>query len=114
MKKYLLSTFAVLTALTVGTAATAQTMSMMDHMYGRVDAGWAIGTGNTEEAVVFDVGLGAKLNQYFRTDLTGEYRPWGKQKFTSDGGSEKTEMYSIDAMMNVYLSYPIWNMFSIY
>jgi len=118
MKKYLLSTFAVVTALTVGTAAFAQTTStmdhMMNHMYGRVDAGWAMGTSDTENAAVFDIGLGAKINQYFSTDLTGEYRPWGKQKFSKDGASEKTDMYSLDAMMNLYVTYPVWEALSVY
>ena len=117
MKKYLLSTFAVITALTVGTAANAQTSMMdhaMNHMYGRIDAGWAIGASGTEDAAVFDVGLGARLNQYFRTDLTAEYRPWGKQKFTQTGAEEKTDMYSLDAMMNVYAEYPIMEALSIY
>lgn len=118
MKKYLLSTIAVLTALTVGTAVRAQTSStmdhMMNHMYGRVDAGWSIGSKNTEEAAVFDIGLGARMNHYFSADLTGEYRPWGKQKFSKDGADEKTDMYSLDAMMNIYASYPVWEAMSVY
>ena len=114
MKKYLLSTIAVLSALAVGSAANAQMASMMDHLYGRIDGGWAIGTSDTENAAVFDAGIGARLNHYFSTDLTAQYRPWGKQKFSKDGESEKTDMYSMGAMMNVYASYPVWQMLSIY
>ena len=114
MKKYLLSTFAVLTALTVGTAANAQMMPTMSHAYSRIDAGWAIGTGSTEEAAVFDIGIGGRLNQYFDADITAEYRPWGKEKFSSASGSEKTDMYSLGAMVNVYTAYPVWDRLSIY
>ena len=85
MKKYLLSTIAVLTALTVGTAANAQMTNPMDHMYVRADAGWSIGASETEDAAVFDVGVGGRLNQYFRTELVGEIRPWGKQAFKQGG-----------------------------
>ena len=114
MKKYLLSTIAVLTALTVGTAAKAQ-IANMDHMYVRADAGWSIGAAETEEAAVFDIGVGGRLNQYFRTDLTGELRPWGKQAFKQDGVKvAKPDMYSLDAMMNVYAEYPVWKMISVY
>ena len=114
MKKYLLSTIAVLTALTVGTAAKAQIINT-DHMYVRADAGWSIGAAETEEAAVFDVGVGARMNQYFRADITGELRPWGKQGFKKDGVKvAKPDMYSLDAMMNVYIEYPVWKMVSVY
>lgn len=114
MKKYLLSTIAVLTALVVGTTAKAQIVNT-DHMYVHADAGWSIGAAETEEAAVFDVGVGARINQYLRTDLTGELRPWGKQAFKMGGEKvAKPDMYSLDAMMNVYAQYPVWKMISIY
>jgi opacity protein-like surface antigen len=115
MKKYLLSTIAVLTALTVGTAANAQMSNSMSHMYLRADAGWSIGASETEEAAVFDIGVGSRLNQYFRTELVGEVRPWGKQTFKDNHVKvAKPDMYSLDAMMNVALEYPVWNKMSVY
>lgn len=114
MKKYLLSTIAVLTALTVGTAANAQ-IAPMDHMYVRADAGWSIGASETDEAAVFDIGYGGRLNDYFRADVTGEFRPWGKENFKQAGVKvAKPDMYSLDAMFNVYAEYPVWKMFSVY
>ncbi len=114
MKKYLLSTFAVITALTVGTAAKAQMIPTMTHAYGRVDAGWSLGTGNTDRAGFVDVGMGGRVNQYFDADMTLEYRPWGEQKLSSDGVTEKADMYALGAMVNVYAAYPIWNRLSMY
>ncbi len=114
MKKYLLSTIAVLTALTVGSAAKAQ-IPYMDHMYVRADAGWSIGASETEDAAVFDIGYGGRLNQYFRADVTAEVRPWGKQQFKVGGVKvAKPDMYSLDAMLNIYAEYPVWRMFSVY
>ena len=115
MKKYLLSTIAVLTALTVGTAANAQMSNPMNHMYVRADAGWSIGASETEEAAVFDIGVGGRLNEYFRTELVAELRPWGKQGFKEAGVKvAKPDMYSVDAMMNVALEYPVWDKMSVY
>ena len=113
MKKYLLSTFAVLTALTVGTAANAG-VNPADHMYVRADAGWAIGMKNTEDAALFDIGVGARLNDYLRADITGEFRPWGKTKFKKTADNAKPDMWAMDAMANIYASYPVGRAFSLY
>ena len=112
MKKYLLSTLAVLTALTVATAASAQT-SYYDDGYVKVDAGYSMGTGRTDNAALFGVGTGFRLNNYFKADVTAEWRPWGKEQFRKAEGY-KADMWSADAMANIYASYPVWDKFSIY
>lgn len=114
MKKYLLSTFAVLAAATMATAASAQT-SYYDDMYVRVDAGYSIGMKRTENAANFDAGVGFRLNDYFKTDLTAQWRPWGKQEFKDHHVKVgKGDMWTLGAMANVYGSYPVYDKFSLY
>lgn len=110
MKKKLLSTLAVCTALTVATAASAGTV-MSDDMYVKVDAGYSIGSSDTENAGLFGLGVGFRMNDYFRTDITAEYRPWGKMDFRGYG---KPDIYTLDAFWNVYASYPVWDRMSVY
>lgn len=117
MKKYLLSTFAVLTALTMSTQANAQNSMMdhaMNHMYVRADVGYAMGMDNTDDTAFFGLGVGGKLNDYFRTELVGEYRPWSEEKFRSPTTHRRTDMHSFDVFMNVYGSYPIVDNMSLY
>ena len=120
MKKYLLSTVAVLSALTMATASFAgQTNNYHpnDDMYVRVDGGYSIGAGETDNAGVFDLGIGYRMNQFFRADITAEYRPWGKEEFkvkADDAKVGKADMYSLDAMANIYALYPGWDGLSIY
>ena len=74
MKKYLLSTFAVLTAITMSTQANAQDSMMdhaMNHMYVRADVGYAMGMDNTDDTAFFGLGVGGKLKDYVRTELVG-------------------------------------------
>ena len=113
MKKYLLSTVAVIAGLTFSGAAMAETTAqyIADNLYARIDAGYSMGLSDTENAAVFDVGMGMRLNEYFRTDITAEYRPWGKIDFKGHG---KSDMYSLDGMFNIYASYPVWDAFSVY
>lgn len=114
MKKYLLSTFAALAAVTMASSANAQT-SYYDDMYVRVDGGYAIGMKKTEGAAIFDAGVGFRLNDYFRADVTAEWRPWGRQKF-KDNGVEvgKADMWTLGAMANIYASYHVYDKFSVY
>ena len=120
MKKYLLSTVAVLSALTMATASFAGQANDYhpgDHMYVRVDGGYSIGMGQTDNAGVFDAGVGMRLNQYFRADVMAEYRPWGKEEFKTKSDKAivgKADMYSLDAMANIYALYPIMDGVSVY
>ena len=119
MKKYLLSTFAVLAAVTMTTNAKAAdtmngNMMGMDHMYARADVGYSMGTGNTDKAGLFGLGVGGRMNDYFRAELVGEYRPFGKEKFRTDALRKRTKLETMDAFMNVYASYPIMDSVSLY
>lgn len=114
MKKYLLSTLAAVAAITMASSANAQT-TYFDDMYVRVDGGYAIGMKNTEQAAVFDAGVGFRMNEYFKADLTAQWRPWGKQEFKEDGAKVgKADMWTMGAMANVYASYPVYDKFSVY
>ena len=119
MKKYLLSTFAVLAAVTMThTAQAADMMSGemmgMDHMYIRADVGYSMGTGNTDKAGLFGLGVGGRVNDYFKAELVGEYRPFGKEKFRTSTVRKRTKLETMDAMMNVYASYPVMENVSLY
>ncbi len=112
MKKYLMSTLAVFTVLTITTAASAQT-TYYDDGYVKVDAGYSMGSGRTENAALFGIGTGFRMNDYFKADVTAEFRPWGKEQFRNAGGL-KGDMWTADLMANAYASYPVWDKFSVY
>lgn len=112
MKKYLLATVALAAGVAFSGAAMAEaTHSIADDIYVRADGGYSFGMGDANNAGVFDVGVGMRINQYVKADVIAEYRPWGRMDFKGDG---KSDMYSLDGMVNLYASYPVWDAFSVY
>lgn len=112
MKKYLLSTVALAACVAFSGVAHAEgATSIWDDVYVRADGGYSFGMGDADNAAVFDVGAGMRINQYLKADVTAEYRPWGKIHFKGRG---KSDMYSLDGMVNMYASYPVWDAFSVY
>lgn len=111
MKKYLLSTFAVLAALTIaGTASAAGhegKISRYDNPYVKAHVGYGFGAGETEHGGIMGLAAGYSMNDYFSAEVMAEFRPWEKEKFRIDNAPNvKPDMWSMDAMVNVYASYP--------
>ncbi len=111
MKKLLMTTAAVLCAGTISAAThNDMNMNMSENNYARFDAGWAIGRGSIDDAGVFALGMGHQFTDYMKAELLAEYRPFSKFK---KGGADN-DFYSLDAMANVYLMYPVMERVHIY
>lgn len=114
MKKYLLSTLAVAGIVACATAASAAEQTYMPHgSYVVGSAGWAMGIGDNDDAGIFELGGGYKMNDWMRADMTVGYRPFGKVHFKGSG-DDKADMWSIPVMANMYLSYPVYRGMEIY
>lgn len=111
MKKYLLSTLAV-----VGLMACATTVSAAEPIQGPYvvgEAGYSIGTSSNDDAAILGLGTGYHINEFLRTDMTVSYRGWGKVNFREEG-AKKADVWSIPVLFNMYASYPIHHMFDVY
>jgi len=106
MKKYLLSTLAVVGLFGAATNANATDdglMSMnMSNGYAVMQAGMGFGRKDYKESAVFALGGGYHLNQFMRSDLTLGMRAWGKVK--DDGHS--ADVWSVPALVNMYVTMP--------
>ena len=114
MKKYLLSTLAIAGLICAAGTAKAGDYSEnwlnMSDAYGVAQIGYGFGYKDYKENAIMALGLGYHLNQYLRSDITVGWRNWGKLK--ADG--KKADSWSIPALMNLYLTMPIMDRFSIY
>ena len=107
MKKYLLSTLAVVGILACTTAVSAETLP---GPYFVGEAGMGLGRKDNKESGIFGVGLGYHVNDFMRADMTIGYRPWGKIDFDDD----EADLWSVPVMFNAYAKYPISRSFDIY
>lgn len=110
MKKYLLSTLAVVGMMTLATGAWAEPVRG-PYIVG--EAGMAFGLKSNKDAGIFALGAGYHLNDFMRADMTVGYRPWGKVNFKG-ANSKKADMWSLPVMANIYAKYPIHQKFDIY
>ena len=106
MKKYLLSTLAIVGLIGIANSAKASeddfmTMNMSDG-YAVMQAGMGFGRKDYKESAVFAVGGGYHLNRYLKSDLTVGMRAWGKVK--KDGQS--ADVWTFPALMNAYVTMP--------
>lgn len=108
MKKYLLSSLAVIGLVSMTSVASAGTPN---HWYGLVEGGYGIGINNNGDTGNFGVGMGFKLNEYMRTDVIASGRFFGDVDYKAEG---KPDAWSIPVMWNVYGSVPVYQQFSIY
>ena len=105
MKKYLLSTLAIVGLFGAATANASDDglWSMnMSSGYTVMQAGMGLGRKDYKEAGVFALGAGYHLNQYLKSDVTVGVRAWGKIK--TEG--QKADMWTVPALLNVYASMP--------
>ena len=109
MKKYLLSTLAV---LSVCTFAHAEDMGTPMHTYGVVQAGMGFGQKDYKEQGIFGLGMGYQLNEYLRSDVIASFRPWGKVHFK--GGSKKADVWAIPVLANIYGTMPVYDGVGVY
>lgn len=109
MKKYLLSTLAV---LSVCTFAHAEESMMPAHTYGVVQAGMGFGQDEYKEHGIFGLGMGYKYNEYIRSDIIASFRPWGKVHFKE--ASEKSKVWAIPVLANIYGTIPLYGKADIY
>ena len=114
MKKYLLSTFALLGICAVASNASAGTssMHMKDNMYGLAELGFGFGQDEYKEQGIMGLGLGAKINDYFRTDVIVSYRGWGKTHFKNS--SKDADTWAIPVLANIYGTMPIHEKMGVY
>lgn len=107
MKKYLLSSLAIAGLMFFTSGAQALDFSK-PYVVG--EAGYSFGTSNTGDAGVFAVGAGYHVNEYFRGDVTVGYRGFGNVKVNG----QKTDVWSMPVLANLYMTYPIHQRFSVY
>ena len=106
MKKYLLSTLAIVGLF--GMAANAKAdddglMSMnMSNGYAVMQAGMGFGYQDYKESAVFALGGGYHLNRYLRSDVTVGMRAWGKIKKSG----YDADVWTVPALANLYVSMP--------
>ena len=110
MKKILLSSLAVLTLLSAGVAKADNDFYTPSHSYAVMQLGYGMGKGDYKENGIANVGLGYHFNDYMRTDLTVGWRGLGEIEMDD----QKTDIWSIPALINVYAKMPISRGFSVY
>lgn len=110
MKKYLLSGLAAAGLMMAASSASAYDFSKP---YVLGEAGYSFGTSANGDAGILGIGAGYHLNEFMRGDITVGYRGWGDVNMRADRHT-KTDVWSIPALANLYVTFPLHEQFSIY
>ena len=114
MKKYLLSSLAVVSIVAMATSASAGFLGLPTQGgYGLVEGGYALGKTTTGDSVIMGVGGGYQLTQWLRSDMILSYRGWGDVDMKSDEGG-KNDLWSIPLMINAYATLPVYDGLGVY
>lgn len=111
MKKYLLSGLAIAGLMMAASNAHAIDFSKP---YVLGEAGYSFGIKDTGDAGILGIGAGYHVNEFLRSDLTVAYRGWGDVNMKANEGSRTTDVWSIPALVNLYATMPLNNVFSVY
>lgn len=114
MKKYLLSSLAVVSIVAMATSASAGFMGIpVQGSYGLVEGGYSFGKTRVGDAGILGVGGGYQINQWLRSDMILSYRGWGDVDLRSTTGT-KNDVWSIPLMFNAYATMPVYKGFGVY
>ncbi len=111
MKKYLLSGLAIAGLMMAATSAHAIDFSKP---YVLAEGGYSFGMKDNGDAGILGIGTGYHVNEFFRTDLTVDYRGWGDIDMKTTVGKKKTDMWSVPVLANLYGTVPLNNRLSVY
>lgn len=112
MKKYLLSSLAVIGIVAMTSSASAAFLGVGDSgSYGLLQGSYDFGRNNTGDSGTLGVGGGYQLNDWLRADAIIAYRGWGDIDLKNGG---KNDYWSIPLLVNAYATLPVYDGLGVY